>query len=173
MTDPLTGLARVNALPESEARAALLTCCGSTRWAERMTAQRPFTSAAQMHADGDRLWFALEPTDWLEAFAHHPRIGERDLAAPKFAATAEQSTREQSGMNAATEEQRRAFIEGNAEYEKKFGHVFLICATGKSAAEMLEQLRVRLNNDARTELANAAREQSLITRLRLERMLTA
>ena len=173
MTDAPAALARFNALPPPQARAALLAICGSTRWADQMTALRPIPSAAHMHAESDRLWFALDPADWLEAFDHHPRIGERKLTAPKFAATAEQSTREQSGMNAATDAQRSAFAEGNAEYEKKFGHIFLICATGKSAAEMLDQLRTRLSNDATTELRNAAREQSLITRLRLERMLTA
>lgn len=173
MTDAPAALARFNALPPKEARAALLTVCGSTRWADQMTALRPFSSAAHMHAEADSLWFALAPADWLEAFSHHPRIGERNLIAPKFAATAQQSSREQSGMNAATEAERRAFADGNAEYERKFGHVFLICATGKSAATMLEQLRTRLNNDAATELASAAQEQALITRLRLERMLSA
>lgn len=171
MSEGHAGLARFNALSEAEARAALLTCCGAVRWAEGMSAARPFTSVDALFTESDRIWFALKSEDWLKAFGHHPRIGERNLSVPKFAATAQQSSREQSGMNGATEAERRAFADGNAEYERRFGHVFLICASGKSSATMLEQLRTRLNNDTATELANAAREQALITRLRLERML--
>lgn len=137
-----------------------------------MAAARPFASVDTLFTEADRFWFALTREDWLEAFGHHPRIGERNLSAPKFAATAQQSSREQSGMNAASDADRSAFAEGNAEYERRFGHVFLICATGRSAAAMLEQLRTRLSNDAATELTNAAREQAMITRLRLERMLS-
>lgn len=171
MSELHAGLARFNALPDGEARAVLRTCCGSERWTERVAATRPFASIEALHEQSERAWFALDRADWLEAFSHHPRIGERNLRQQKFAATAQQSSREQSGMAAATEEQRTAFARENEEYERTFGHVFLICATGKSAAEMLEQLEERLKNDGATELRNAAQEQAKITRLRLERWL--
>ncbi len=167
------GLARLNSLGLSEAIAVLHTVCGSKRWADSLAAARPFASASDLFAHADRAWFGLAREDWLEAFSHHPRIGERNLAQAKFAATAVQSAREQTGMAAATEAERAEFAAGNAEYERRFGHVFLICATGKSAAEMLAALRARLVNDAVTELHTAAAEQANITRLRLERWLTA
>lgn len=168
-----SGFAKINAMSASDAMVALLTVCGSKKWAEAMTAKRPFANMQSMISEADRIWFSLEKSDWLEAFLHHPRIGERNLSQPKFASTAVQSTKEQSGMAAATEEQRREFAAGNVEYERKFGHVFLICATGNTADAMLVQLRARLKNDAATELANAAKEQSMIVRLRLERLVAA
>lgn len=170
---PSRGLTRLNAMPAAEATAALLTCCGSARWAAAMVAQRPFASAAAVYTHAEAVWQGLAREDWLDAFSHHPRIGERNLAQPKFAGTAEQSAREQSGMSAAAESVQREFVSFNAEYEHRFGHVFLICATGKSADFMLSQLKARLANDADTELRNAAHEQSMIVRLRLEGMLTA
>jgi 2-oxo-4-hydroxy-4-carboxy-5-ureidoimidazoline decarboxylase len=165
------GITRLNALPSAEAVAALLTCCGSHRWARQLTAARPFPSIAALHEASDRIWFSLSREDWLEAFSHHPRIGDRNISQPRFAATATQAAREQSGMAAATPEQLTEFTAKNADYERRFNHVFLICATGKSAAHMLDQLRARITNDPKTELQAAAREQSAITRLRLERWL--
>jgi OHCU decarboxylase len=137
-----------------------------------MVAMRPFASVDLIYSEADRIWLGLSKVDWLETFSHHPRIGERNLDQPKFAATAAQSSREQSGMAAATDEQRREFAAGNETYQRKFGHVFLICATGKSAAEMLAQLRARLGNTSEVELKNAALEQAKIIRLRLEKWLT-
>ena len=165
------GIARLNALPPAEAIAALLACCGSHLWAEQLAASRPFPSAAALHESSDRIWFSLSREDWLETFSHHPRIGERNLMHPKFASTATQATREQSGMAAATPEQLAEFTAKNADYQHRFNHVFLICATGKSAAHMLDQLRTRITNTPEAELLTAAREQSAITRLRLERWL--
>lgn len=147
------------------------TVCGSKRWADLLVAARPFATESDLFAHADRAWFGLGREDWLEAFSHHPRIGERNLTQAKFAATAAQSTREQSGMAAATEAERAEFAAGNAEYERRFGHVFLICATGRSAGDMLTALRARLVNDPATELRNAAAEQAKITRIRLERWL--
>lgn len=164
-------IARLNALSQAEAIATLLTCCGSHRWAAQLAAARPFPTAAALHEASDRIWFSLSREDWLEAFSHHPRIGERNLAHSRFAATATQATREQSGMAAATPEQLAEFTARNTDYERRFNHVFLICATGKSAAHMLDQLRARITSDPATELWTAAREQSAITRLRLERWL--
>ena len=166
------GLARLNAMNAREARAAFMKACGSRAWAESMTSRRPFTDSASLLAAADAVADALSRDDWLEAFSHHPRIGETNLTQPKFAPTSDMSRREQSGMARASDETRAAFAEGNRAYQTRFGHVFLICATGKSGDEMLAQLRVRLANDAATELRNAAAEQRKITRLRLERMLS-
>lgn len=166
-----TGIGRLNGLSREEAAAVLHACCGSREWVRRMEAARPFADEAGLFAAAEKEWLSLGREDWLEAFGHHPRIGERHLTRPEFAATAAQASREQSGMAAATSEERREFVEKNAAYERAFGHVFLICATGKTAAEMLEQLRLRMGRDPGTELHAAAGEQARITRLRLERWL--
>ena len=165
------GIARLNALSSAEAISTLLTCCGSLRWAQQLAAARPFPSAATLHESSNRIWFSLSREDWLEAFSHHPRIGERTITQPKFAAIATQAAREQSGMAAATPEQLAEFTSKNTDYERLFNHVFLICATGKSPSHLLDQLRARITNDPATELRIAAREQSAITHLRLERWL--
>ena len=159
-----TGLAdRVNALPPDAARAALARCCGAARWVQAMLAARPFTSDAALFATAERAWWALDRNDWLEAFAQHPRIGEREIADATARA-------EQSGMAAADAGVRHALARGNRAYEQRFGHVFLICAAGKATAEMLAQLERRLTNDAAAELRVAAAEQAKITRLRLEKL---
>lgn len=164
------GLARLNALSPEAAAGVFRSCCGSARWSEAMAAERPFESEAELFAAAESVWRSLGRVDWLEAFSHHPQIGERNLAA--FGANAAQASKEQAGMATASEGERREFAKGNAEYERRFGHVFLIFASGKGSAEMLGQLRTRLGNDAATELANAAGEQVKITRLRLERWLS-
>ncbi|MGH7131764.1 MAG: 2-oxo-4-hydroxy-4-carboxy-5-ureidoimidazoline decarboxylase [Phycisphaerales bacterium] len=167
------GLGRLNRITRDEAAAVLQTVCGSRRWLDRMLARRAFAGETELFNAAESEWFGLAREDWIEAFSHHPRIGERDLAQAKFAPTEQQSSREQSGMAGASDAERAEFAAKNAEYERKFGHVFLICATGKSAAEMLASLRSRLGNDAETELRNAAAEQAKIMRLRLERWLAS
>lgn len=166
------GLVRLNALSTPEAIDVLFSACGSRAWAQQVAAARPFSTIDTLFSTADRIWLSMPREEWLAAFSHHPRIGERNLAQFRFAATAAQSSREQSGMAAATDAQRQEFAAGNEQYERRFGHVFLICATGKSAADMLSSLRARLGNDPETELHNAAGEQAKITRLRLERWLT-
>jgi OHCU decarboxylase len=173
ISDPFgAGLARFGAMSRENATAALRACCGSSRWATAVEARRPFATSVTLFEAAETIWLALGKDDWLEAFSHHPRIGARDLSG-RHAATAEQSTREQAGMAMATEVQRREFAELNGAYEEKFGHVFLISATGKTPEQMLSRLRARLGNEAEQELRNAAQEQTMITRLRLERMLSA
>ena len=160
----------LNGLPESDSRAELLRCCASTRWSAAMVAARPFASDAAVLAAADRAWWALGPEDWLEAFAAHPRIGDRASPDARHATTREWSRREQAGAATPDEEVRAALAAGNAEYERRFGHVFLIRATGRSAEEILAALRRRLGNDPDKELREAAGEQAEITRLRLERL---
>jgi OHCU decarboxylase len=166
------GLERLNALSEKEAEAELLKCCGSTHWARRLAMERHFHDLQELLAKADAVWWALDAEDWLEAFSRHPKIGEKESARAQAEVAREWSEQEQSGTNLADEETRLALAEANREYERKFGHIYIICATGKTAAEMLSILRERLRNDADKELRVAAEEQRRITHLRLQKLLT-
>lgn len=161
-----------NALPVEGARGELLRCCGCLRWADAVLAARPFRDRAALLAASDAAWAKTGESDWLEAFSHHPRIGGKDALREKFAATKALASGEHAGTAAATEAVLGALASGNAAYEKKFGHIFIACATGKSAAEMLDLLKSRLTNDAVTELRLAAGEQNRITKIRLEKLLS-
>jgi len=164
-------LDRLNALPAAEAEAELLACCGSRRWARETAARRPFADAGALLAAADELWWSLAPDDWHEAFRAHPRIGERKAAPAQTARAAGWSAQEQSAAASAAAEVAEALAEGNRAYEARFGHIYIVCATGKTAEEMLATLRARLANDPATELRAAAAEQAKITRLRLEKLL--
>jgi 2-oxo-4-hydroxy-4-carboxy-5-ureidoimidazoline decarboxylase len=163
-------VAAINALPDDVARDALLRCCGSRRWADAMLARRPFTSEAALLNSADNIWAGLNRADWLEAFAAHPRIGDLDSLRNRFAATADWCHSEQACVTRDDESVLHDLAEGNRRYEERFGYIFIVCATDKSAAEMLSILRERLGNDAQTELRVAAGEQAMITRLRLEKL---
>jgi 2-oxo-4-hydroxy-4-carboxy-5-ureidoimidazoline decarboxylase len=154
------------ATPE-EARQLLTACCGSSAWVERMVQRRPFGSAERLLATAREAWADLTQTDWLEAFSHHPAIGDRASLAQRFGATAHLSNREQSGVNGAAAEVLDGLAAANREYEQTFGYIFIVCASGKGAAEMLAVLRARMSNDAATEIRIAAEEQAKITELRL------
>ena len=161
---------RLNALPELEARELLTRCCGATRWVDAMLRARPFASPAALHAEADAAWASLEARDYLEAFAHHPEIGaDLDELRRKFAGTAELSLGEQAGAAGASEATLMALREQNRQYRQRFGYSFIVCATGKTAQEMLAILRDRLNPAPAEELAVAAAEQAKITHLRLEK----
>lgn len=168
MTNPAAQL--LNALPETDAQEALARCCGSRRWVQGMVAARPYHSDRAMFEIAERTWWDLEPDDWLDAFSHHPRIGERISERPASATERGWSTTEQSGMDQADREVEDAMVARNLEYERRFGHVFLICATGRSGYEMLMALLTRLDNDPTDELRVAAAEQAKITRIRLEKL---
>ncbi len=157
-------LPRLNALPADAARARFLACCGSSTWAEGMTAGRPFLSVEEMHAEAERLFGALSSADWKEAFSSHPRIGET-------AAGTNWSAQEQSGVNGADRRVLAELAELNKAYFQKFGYIFIVFASGKSAGEMLAMLKERLGHDAPTELLTAAAEQAKITHLRLDKLL--
>lgn len=150
----------LNGLPASSARAAFLRCCGSARWAAAMTAARPFESVDAMRTRADEIWRALGRSDWLEAFAAHPKIGDRQGVSTWSAA-------EQAGMQSADDRVRARLRELNAAYEARFGYIFIVCATGKSAAEMLALLETRMTHTLDAELPIAADEQRKITALRL------
>jgi 2-oxo-4-hydroxy-4-carboxy-5-ureidoimidazoline decarboxylase len=165
----MDGLSWLNALPAGEARAAFLRCCGSPRWAEAMQCSRPFRDAEELQRAAEQIWKGLGSRDWLEAFSHHPRIGDGAALRARFAGT--WSVGEQEGAAGAPGAVLDALAEGNREYEARFDRTFIVCATGRSAAEMLALLRERLANDAETELRIAAEEQARITRIRIDKLL--
>ena len=152
----------LNALGADDARAALLRCCGSTRWVAGMLARLPWPSAAALHADADAVWNRLGRDDLLEAFAQHPRIGARGSDG--------WARQEQARVDDATATTQDALRAANERYFDRFGYIFIVCATGKSADEMLALLQARLDNDPERELAIAAAEQARITHLRLEKL---
>lgn len=167
----MSALDRLNAASFEEAREQLMRCCGSSRWAEAVARARPFASGQALLEAADSEWARTGPDDWREAMTHHPRIGEQQLRA-KFQATQGWSTQEQRGVQGASEEVLQGLARGNREYEEKFGFIFLVCATGKSAEEMLDLLRARMQNGRDEELRVAAGEQAKITRIRLEKLLS-
>jgi 2-oxo-4-hydroxy-4-carboxy-5-ureidoimidazoline decarboxylase len=164
-------LETINSLPESEASKALHTCCGSHRWVNAMLAARPFRDTASCLQAAQQAWSATTASDWLEAFSHHPKIGDLDSLTKKFASTSHLAGKEQAAVGNASRSTLEALAKGNEEYERKFGFIFIIFATGKSADEMLALLQQRLPNDRTTELNIAAGEQLKITLLRLQKLI--
>lgn len=167
------GLHRLNTLAETEARAELLKCCGSTEWANRIVSERPFHDVGQLKEAADRIWWSLKESDWLEAFSRHPKIGERKAAQPAPSDTGRWSQEEQSGTQNASSEILSELERANRAYEARFGYIFIVCATGKSSREMLSLLHERLQHDPETEIRIAAGEQNRITHLRLEKLLNS
>lgn len=162
MRTATAGVARLDALSRGAAEAELFSCCGSREWARRMAQGRPFGDLARLLDAADRVWRSLSESDWREALAAHPRIGDSTAAG--------RAAEEQSGALAAPAPTREDLVRANREYEARFGHIFVVCASGKSAEEMLALCRTRLHNDPNTELRLAAEEQRKITRLRLEKL---
>lgn len=161
-----------NGLSVELAAAEVLPCCGSKAWARMLAARRPLPDEASLLVASDEIWNRLPQQDWLEAFSTHPRIGERKAPPLASAQSATWSGQEQKA--AATDRNlQSALAEGNREYERKFGRVFLVCATGKSAVEILAILGRRLHNDDAAELREAAEEQRKITNLRLKKWLSS
>jgi allantoicase len=164
-------LRQLNVMDEPESRAVLANYLAAPAWIDRMLAARPFTRPADVFAASDAAADGLRSEDWLEAFRHHPRIGERQAERAQSELASALSAREQSAVQAAAAAETTALAEGNREYERRFGHVFIVCASGRSAREILTDLHARLQNDPATELKTAAAEQRRITRLRLEKVL--
>jgi 2-oxo-4-hydroxy-4-carboxy-5-ureidoimidazoline decarboxylase len=187
------------AMSDGEAARALARCCGARRWVEGMQARAPFATTAALLDAADAVWGSLDVADHLEAFSHHPLIGadlpgdepgpppvaagagrpaehsaeQSRSSAPDLRATAAWAREEQAGAVHADAETRRRLRAGNQAYARTFGFTFIVCATGKSAREMLELLEARLHNSPETERRIAAREQAKITRLRLEKLATS
>lgn len=164
-------LDEINRLPLREARAAFERCCGASAWVEVMCSARPYIDRDALWAAAERADAALADTDWREAFTHHPRIGDAASLRERFATTAGWAGDEQRGASGASDQTIEALADGNRDYEQKFGYIFIVCATGKSAEEMLGLLRARIGNDPGKEIELAAAEQKKITRLRLGKLL--
>ncbi len=173
LEDQLKGIDRINQLPADEVRKALLDCCGSRAWVDQMLAQRPFADDAQLFENADRIWARLGRKEWLRAFRHHPPIGSKRAKSKQSNAARQMSAGEQSAATKSSPETLKVMQAANQAYQATFGHVFLICATGKSADDILKSLQVRLSNSSDTELRVAAEENRKITQLRLEKLLNS
>ncbi len=157
----------LDGLDDATARAVLHRCCAARRWVEGMLAARPFGAAEAVLTAADAVWSRMLPDDWREAMAAHPRLGARVEGDDPSAVW---SRGEQAGVAHGEHAVRAALASGNRAYERRFGHVFLLCATGKGPEEMLAELEHRLVHDPKTELRVAAAEQAKITRLRLAKL---
>lgn len=164
-------LHELNTLPRQQLSDVLLKCCGSPAWVNKMLPFFPAEDLVEILEDAEEQWFLCSEADWKEAFAHHPRIGDLDSLQKKFASTAEWASGEQSGVRSASQEMLAALAEANKKYEKKFGYIFIVCAAGKSAGEMLALLETRMQNSLEVEIEMAADEQNKITKLRIEKLL--
>lgn len=169
----LTGIDRLNQAPIADLRKLLLDCCGSNAWAGEMAEQRPFKDVAHIHESAVRIWAGLDQKEWLRAFRHHPPIGSKRAKSKQSVSARQWSAGEQSAAKKSSTESLKLLAAANQAYQSTFGYVFLICATGKSAEEILKGLQERLSNPPETELRVAAEEQQKITRLRLENLLNS
>lgn len=160
-----------NTLPHEQLIAELTKCCGAAAWVQRMLPFIPADDMVELLEDAEEQWYLCTADDWKEAFSHHPKIGDVKSLAEKFTSTAQWASGEQSGVNKASLTTLEALAEGNRLYEEKFGYIFIVCASGKSADEMLATLQERLKNDPEEEINAAAEEQNKITKLRIEKML--
>jgi 2-oxo-4-hydroxy-4-carboxy-5-ureidoimidazoline decarboxylase len=164
-------LERWNGLTENEAAQEILPCGGSRRWAHALAGLRPFADAASLLEQSDEVWKRVDLRDWDEAFATHPRIGDKTAPASVTEKSAAWSSQEQSGVEHAGDDVQKRLRRGNEEYEHHFGRTYIVCATGKSAEEMLAILDRRLQNDDAAELRESREQQRQITRLRLRKWL--
>lgn len=165
-------LAQLNALPAPDCAELFAACCGSSRWVSELVARRPFASLMELRSVGDDIWWALDASDWLEAFAHHPRIGGTQSSAAQSERASTWSASEQAAVTTAAPSARTELATINDAYETKFGFIYIVCASGRSAQELLAIARDRLGNDLDVELRVAAEEQRQITNLRLGKLIT-
>ena len=164
-------LSELTSLPKPDLAEALQKCCGATAWVEKMVARFPIADTETLLDQATKTWNDLDEADWREAFTHHPKIGGNVAALrEKFASTSTWAEGEQASVREASQETLEALAAGNTEYEQKFGYIFIVCATGKSADEMLALLQARLPNKPADEILIAAVEQDKITRIRLEKL---
>lgn len=164
-------LDQLNSMEPVAAFDVLYGCNASVRWIEQMVMLRPFESLEQVVSLSDEIWQGLSMPDFLQAFEGHPRIGDVESLKEKFASTKAWASNEQSGMAVANNKMIERLAQANLEYEARFGFIFIICATGKTAEEMLDALEARLINPLPIELPIAAAEQAKITTLRLQKLL--
>lgn len=160
----------LNQLAESAADQALSKCCAAPEWVARMLERRPFANDGVVTAAATEIWQSLDRDQWQAAFAAHPKIGDPASLRAKYANTSHWANNEQAGVAAAAEQTLQELADYNQRYEQRFGYIFIVCATGKTAAEMLSLLKERIDNDETTELKIAAAEQLKITLLRLHKL---
>ncbi len=165
-------LQELNSLSYAEAYTQLESCCVSKIWVTSMVNSRPFESIDKLISISNSAWKKCRKKDFLEAFKGHPKIGNVSSLAKKYANTSDLAANEQSGVDSANVQIINSLAKGNQEYEKKFGFIFIVCATGKSAKEMLSLLEDRIHNNIDQELYIAAAEQHKITTLRIKKLLT-
>lgn len=164
-------LEELNVLVRTELTALLTQCCGSSLWVQRMCNLFPFKNAATLFKKATETWYSLSESDWREAFTHHPKIGDIDALKEKFAATATWAAGEQSAVKRTSQQVLEQLSEANRLYEDRFGYIFIVCATGKSAEEMLSVLQNRYSNKPEDEITIAMEEQNKITLLRLKKLI--
>jgi 2-oxo-4-hydroxy-4-carboxy-5-ureidoimidazoline decarboxylase len=161
----------LNLLPRTEAAIRFSHCCGSSQWAKTMALKRPYFDQDELLKAADSVWRRLTTDDWKEAFSHHPKIGDVEALRERFASTPTWAEGEQANVRNTPEAILDSLARANIEYEKRFGYIFIVCATGKTADEMLSLLEHRLQNDPADEINVAAEEQRKITQLRLHKLL--
>lgn len=164
-------LHELNTLQPEQLKEELLKCCGSRKWVDKMLPFFPVEDMVELLNDAEAQWYACTEADWLEAFTHHPKIGDAASLKKKFASTANWAGSEQGAVAQASDETLQQLAKGNDDYEKKFGFIFIVCATGKSAEEMLSLLQLRFANNKDEELRIAMEEQNKITQIRLQKLL--
>lgn len=162
-------LAEFNALASEQAESLLMDCCGSTHWAATVAARRPYANTEALHKAADSIWWKLDRTDWLEAFSSHPQIGDNPASGSESAR--QWAEGEQTGARIASDDVKTRLARANHAYFEKFGYIYIVCATGKTAEGMLAILNQRLQNDMASEISIAAEQQRLITRIRLDKLL--
>ena len=160
-----------NSADNENARHALMQCCTSENWVNRLVEIRPFSTIDELFVAADTVWQELNEEDYLQAFDGHPKIGDVDSLKEKYKSTKLLASNEQSDVSLASDEVITELAIKNEEYQKKFGFIFIVCATGKTAAQMLILLVSRLENDRATELSIAIEEQRQIYHLRLKKLL--
>lgn len=165
-------LSQLNQLPQKEQEIELRKCCGSSTWVKNLLAMFPLSSQEELLEQSDQIWSDCNEADAREAFSHHPKIGDLSSLRKKFASTSQWAEGEQQGVQHANPQVLEAFAESNQAYEDKFGYIFIVCASGKLAEEMLSLLSLRLLNNPENEINIAMEEQNKITRLRLKKLLS-
>lgn len=164
-------LVQLNDLPLTQLKETLTKCCGSRSWVEKMCSIFPVANEHTLLNQADKNWLECNEDDWMEAFRHHPKIGDIDSLKNKFFSTGKWAEEEQSAVKNTTPEVLEALAAGNKLYEDRFGYLFIVCATGKSAEEMMSLLRSRLLNTPEDELRIAIKEQNKIMQMRLMKLL--
>jgi OHCU decarboxylase len=164
----------LNTVSESLAVAELSKCCGSSSWLNKMLKYRPFKNENHLFEMARKIWFEeCQQNDWKEAFTHHPKIGNVKELEEKFASTKDWPSNEQAGVNNASKQILQDLADLNQQYENKFGYIFIVCASGKSAEEMLGILKNRMTNTSEAEIKTAMNEQNKITKIRLGKLLNS